>query len=238
MLMANMFLLPLFMQEILGFTATQSGISLMPRVLVMMLITPFVGRFYNKVPPRLVIGVGIVLVALGSINLGGLTLDSGLYDIVVAIMVQGVGFACLFVPLTTLALSRVPRHKLADAAGLNSLVRQVGGAIGLSIFATLLSNHSTTAQAGLAAQFGMTRPEVVERLSRVQAGLMANGMDLPHAHTAALRLMQGMVARQAMVLSFEWVFVLAGGLFLAVIPLLWFLKSVPSGAPAPGHVEV
>ena len=238
MLMANMFLLPLFMQEMLGFTATQSGLSLMPRVLVMMVVTPIVGRIYNKVPPQLVIGIGIVLVALGSINLGWLTLDSGQYDIVVPIMVQGIGFACLFVPLTTLALSRVPRHRLADATGLNSLVRQVGGAIGLSIFATLLTNHRTVAEAGLAQQLGATRPEVAQRLYGIQQGFATGGMDAVDAHATAMRFIEGSVTRQAMVLSFEWVFLLAGALFLAVIPLLWFLKSGPAGAHPPDQLEV
>ena len=58
MLMASMFLLPLFMQELLGFTATQSGLALMPRVLVMMVATPIVGRLYNRVSPRLLVGAG------------------------------------------------------------------------------------------------------------------------------------------------------------------------------------
>src|SRR5207302_6707997 len=60
MLMANMFLLPVFMQEMLGFTATQSGLNMMPRTLVMMAFTPVVGRLYNKVSPRVLVGLGVV----------------------------------------------------------------------------------------------------------------------------------------------------------------------------------
>ena len=66
-LLSSMFLLPVFMQELLGFTAMQSGLALMPRTLVMMAVTPFVGRLYGKVSPRLLIAIGIVLVAAGAV---------------------------------------------------------------------------------------------------------------------------------------------------------------------------
>ena len=129
MLMANMFLLPIFMQELLGFSATQSGIALMPRTLVMMVAVPIVGRLYNRVSPRLLIAVGIAFIAAGSLGQSRLTLQSTERDVVSALAIQGIGFACLFVPLTTVALANIPRHQLSDATGLNSLLRQIGGEI-------------------------------------------------------------------------------------------------------------
>lgn len=235
MLMSNMFLLPLFMQELLGFTATQSGLSLMPRILVMMVVTPIIGRLYNRVAPQLVMGIGVVLVALGSIELSHLTLQSGQPDVIIPIVVQGVGFACLFVPLTTLALSRVPRHKLADATGLNSLVRQVGGAVGLAIFATLLSSHGTVARSGLAAELVATRPAVLQQLQTNAAGLAARGLDSPDAGIAAIGLLERSVSREATVIAFEWVFMLAGVLFLGALPLLFLLRR---GAPPRARQQV
>src|SRR5205807_2875823 len=76
MLMANMFLLPVFMQELLGFTATQSGIALMPRVLVMMMVTPIVGRLYNRVSPRLVVGIGVIAFSIGAYMQSHYTLET------------------------------------------------------------------------------------------------------------------------------------------------------------------
>ena len=66
MLMANMFLLPIFMQEMLGFTATQSGVHMMPRALVMMAVTPIVGRLSNRVSPRVLVGIGVLAFAVGA----------------------------------------------------------------------------------------------------------------------------------------------------------------------------
>ncbi|MFN8064016.1 MAG: DHA2 family efflux MFS transporter permease subunit [Vicinamibacterales bacterium] len=224
MLMANMFLLPIFMQELLGFSAVQSGSALMPRVFVMMLAVPIVGRLYQKTSPQLFIAIGVVLFSTSSWMLSHLTLESGRNDIIVPLIVQGVAFACLFVPLTTLALANVPRHKMADATGLSSLLRQIGGAIGLAIFTTLIGNWAVVARGGIEPHLTMTRPEVWQRMQALQQSFMARGYDAVSAKAAAMRAMGGSVIGQSMVLSFEHIFLLAGGLFLLVLPLTLFLR--------------
>ena len=238
MLMANMFLLPVFMQEVLGFTATQSGMALMPRVIVMMLCTPIVGRLYGHVSSRVLIGIGICLVSAGGFLMSHFTLATNSTQIILAIAVQGVGFSCLFVPLTTTALASIPRNRMPDATGLNSLLRQVGGSIGLAAFATLLARYGTVARATVGAHLDPARPEVAQRLSAMTSGLVARGLDTVTAQAAAFRLMAGSVARQAMVLAFERVFLLAALLFLLVLPLLFFLKTARADGPkAEVHVE-
>jgi DHA2 family multidrug resistance protein len=224
MLMANLFLLPVFMQELLGFTATQSGLSLMPRTLVMMVATPVVGRLYNRVSPRILIAIGVVAFAIGSWMMSRFTLDTGTAQIVHALAWQGVGFACLFVPLTTVALSRIERTKLTDATGLNSLLRQIGGSVGLAIFATLLSRYTTQAKASIAAHISLDSPLATARLSQIQHALVASGLDAASAQQAAPAALAAEVTRQAMVLSFEKVFLLAGIVFLLILPLLLFLR--------------
>jgi DHA2 family multidrug resistance protein len=241
MLMANMFLLPIFMQELLGFSAVQSGFALMPRVIVMMIAVPIVGRIYNAVSPRAFITFGVVLFSVSSWMLSHLTLVSGTSDIVVPLIIQGVAFACLFVPLTTIALSNVERTKLADATGLNSLMRQIGGAVGLAIFATLIGNYAVVARGGIDPHMTLTRPEVWQRMQMLTQGFIARGMDTASARTAALRAMTGSVMAQSTVLSFDHIFILAGGLFLLVLPLLFFLKMPKQDKPAAAgemHMEM
>jgi DHA2 family multidrug resistance protein len=234
MLMANMFLLPIFMQELLGFSAVQSGAALMPRVVVMMVAVPIVGRLYSFFSPQAFIAVGVLLFSISSWMLSHLTLDSGTSDIVVPLIVQGAAFACLFVPLTTVALASIPRHKMADATGLNSLLRQIGGAIGLAIFATLIGNYAVVARGGINPHLTLTRPEVWERLQMLEQGFIARGMDAVSASQAAMRTMYGSVVAQSTVLSFDRIFILAGGLFLLVLPLLLFLRT-PKQEPAATH---
>jgi DHA2 family multidrug resistance protein len=219
MLMANMFLLPVFMQEMLGFTATQSGLHMMPRTLAMMAITPLVGRLYNKVSPRLLVGIGVIAFTVGAWQMSHFTLDTGTPQIVTALVWQGIGFSLLFVPLTTVALSRIPRARLTDATGLNSLLRQIGGSVGLAIFATLLNRSATRARAALASHVSLTSPDALLRLQRIQEALVGRGMD-------------------PQVISFEKVFLLAGICFMAILPLLLFLKVDRSGEAGSHQPEV
>ena len=238
MLIANMFLLPIFMQELLGFTAVQSGVALMPRALVMMLAMPIVGRIYNKLSPRVTIAIGVLLFTGSSWLLSHLTLQSSAHDVTIPLAMQGVAFACLFVPLTTVALASMPRHKLADATGLNSLLRQIGGAIGLAIFATLLGNDAVIARGGIGPHLALTRPIVWQRLQTLQQGFMARGMDAVSAKAAAMRALAGSVYRQSTVLSFDHIFVLAGTLFLLVLPLLIFLRMPDTAVPVKADVHL
>jgi MFS transporter, DHA2 family, multidrug resistance protein len=239
-LMASMFLLPLFMQELLGFTATQSGLSLMPRTLVMLMMMPIVGRLYGRVPARLLVGLGIVFAGIGAYEMSHFSLSTGSGNIIRAIALQGVGFSMMFVPLSATALGNIPRERMADATGLNSLLRQIGGSMGLAIFTTLLSRYSVQAKASIAAHLNPERWEVAGRMASTQKGLMQHGLDSASASMASLQLMVGNVSRQAMVLAFDKLFVLAALLFVVVLPLVYFLKAAPSGGGSheKPHIDV
>lgn len=238
-MMSGMFLLPLFMQELLGFSATQSGLALMPRTLVMIVCMPIVGRIYNRVPPWLLGGFGLLCNGYGQYMLGGLTLQSTSADVISAIMLQGAGMSMMMVPLQTVALSTIPRHKIADATGLSSLMRQLGGSVGLAVFATLLSRYSVQIRSSMSAQILAERPEVLSRMTQTQLGLQARGFDLPTAHALAIKMLGGTVAREAMVMAFEKLFVVGALAFLAVLPLFFMLRQpkLATVAPLP-HVEM
>jgi DHA2 family multidrug resistance protein len=236
-LLASMFLLPLFMQEMLGFTAMQSGLVLMPRVLVMFVATPIVGRLYGRVSARALVAAGVLFIAYGSWMLSHITLATSSTVLIHAVMVQGVGFSLLFVPLTTAALSRIPRDRLADATGLNSLLRQVGASLGLAVFATLLERYGWRARAVLSASLLPDRPEVQDRLAQLAAGFVQRGYDPVTAKTAALQAMAGTVTGQGMVIAFEQVFLLTGIVLLCTLPLLFFLK-VKRDPSQKVHVEL
>lgn len=241
MLMGGMFLLPVFTQELLHFTATQSGVVLLPRTLAMMVASPIVGRLYGRVPAAVLVGIGLVLTAIGNWEMSQVTLMTSSSDLVRPLIVTGVAFAFLFVPLTTAALSRVPRHDLAGAAGVNGFVRQVGGSIGLSVFATLFTRYSLEAKAGIAAHVTELRPEVVAQLAGAKARLVGLGFDAAHAHALAVQGFGGRAAVQGTVAGFDKLFVLQAVVCLAILPLLVFLRTGAAGsssaAPVAVHVE-
>jgi DHA2 family multidrug resistance protein len=187
MLFSQTFLLPVFMQEMLGFTAVQAGLALMPRSLVMMVAMPVVGRLYSKVSPRGTVAFGILLFAGTSYMMSHYTLETGPGDIIAALVLQGIAMSCLWIPLTTVALARVPRDKLTDATGLNALVRQIGGSVGLATFATLIPRYSAQAASALSAHLTLSNPVVEARVRGVAGAMQARGIDPETATTLALR---------------------------------------------------
>jgi DHA2 family multidrug resistance protein len=233
-LMANMFLLPVFMQELLGFTALKSGFALLPRALVMMVATPIVGRLYGRVPPRVLVAIGIACVAAGSWEMGRFTLATTDAGIIATLVLQGVGFSFLFVPLATVALSYVPRVQLADATGLNSVFRQFGGSAGLAIYGTLLEQYTVRATAALAAHVEPYRAATVERISALTAAMSGGGMDRFTARSAALKALAGSVAQQGAVIAFERIFMLTGVVMLLLLPLVLVLRDRAHEAPVGG----
>ena len=236
MLMGSMFLLPVFTQELMRFSATESGVVLLPRTIAMMIASPFVGRLYNKISPALLVGFGIVLTAVGCWMQADISLATGTGDLLWPLAVTGFGFAFLFVPITTAALSNIARHELAGAAGVNSFIRQVGGSIGLSIFATLFTRYATQASHALGDGVTALRPEVAAQLAAQKAALIARGFSSEVATAIATRAFGGRAALQGTVISFDKTFILQTIAFVVVIPLLIFLR-VPRAAE-PAHVEL
>lgn len=217
----------------------QSGLALMPRALTMMVAMPIVGRIYNTVSPRVTVAFGVVLFSISAYMMSHYTLDTTQRDIILVLILQGVAFACLFIPLTTVALAAIPRQKLPDATGLNSLLRQIGGSLGLAIFASLIPRYTENGISSISAHIRLDRPDVAARLAAMTRSFELRGYDHNTAMGAAERALGGLVARQAMVLVFEKLFLVSGIAFLLVLPLLIFLKS-PDHGEAPkidAHIE-
>jgi len=238
MLMSVTFLLPLFMQTLLGFSATQSGLALMPRSLSMLVVMPIVGRIYNKISPRIVVAFGILLFAYTAWLMGHYTLATSARGIVNVLILQGIAFSCLFIPLTTVALATIPRHRLPDATGLNSLLRQTGGSVGLAVFATLLTRFAIKARDAMLPSLTADRPMVLARLAGIRRMLEARGMSSAAAQSTAARMLDGQIRQQAMVMSFEKLFYLSGICFLCVLPLVFFLRAPKSAEKIDVHVEM
>jgi MFS transporter, DHA2 family, multidrug resistance protein len=236
MLTGSLFLLPVFTQELMRFTATQAGVVLLPRTIAMMIASPIVGRLYNRFRPSLLVGFGLAMAALGCWLQSDINLQTSTADLRLPLAITGVGFAFLFVPLITAALSNIPRHEMAGAAGVNSFVRQVGGSIGLTIFANLFTTYSRVASQGLAQGVTALRPEVADRVLGLKAALVARGASVEFANVVSERGLSGRVLVQGAVIGFDKTFILQTIAFVVVMPLLLFLRVKRTKAaqgPAP-----
>jgi DHA2 family multidrug resistance protein len=234
-LYGSLFLLPLFLQNLLGYSAMLSGLALMPRSLAMAVVMPIGGRFYNKLGPRFLVGLGLVVSAYSFWALGQLTTDMGFWDIFFPQMWQGVGFSLIFVALSTAALATIDKPKMTAATGLYNVVRQVFGSVGIAVAATQLTTHTAIYRAELVTHMGTTQMVQAHHFIEMTAAAMRHrGLDALSATQRALAILDLRVTRQAATLAYNHVFLLVTALFAISVPLVFLLKSARTG----GHAEI
>jgi DHA2 family multidrug resistance protein len=233
-LYGSLFLLPLFLQELLGYPAETSGLALMPRSLAMGVVMPIAGWFYNRLGPRILVASGLVVSAFSFWELSHLTIEVGFWDVFVPQVWQGVGFSLIFVALSTAALAAISKAKMTAAAGLYNVVRQVFGSVGIAAAATILTTSASRYHDVLATHLTMYDATTRRWLAGVTGAMQRQGASDYTAHRRALDLLNINVTRQAVVLAYNHVFLLIAGLFMAVVPLVFLLRA----APADGGREV
>ena len=224
-LYASLFLLPLFLQQQLGYPAFNSGLALMPRSAAMALAMPLSGRLYNRLGPRPLIGAGLLINVYSFLELSRLTLDAGFMDIFFPQLWQGIGFGLIFVALSTAALSCIDKPEMTAASGLYNVVRQVFGSVGIAISATMLTHSETTYHGVLAEHLTPSRDVVGQWLATVAGGLHAAGIQTGEATSTALRMLDVETTRQATMLAYNHVFLHLTALFFLCLPLVFLLRQ-------------
>lgn len=227
----SLFLLPLFLQRLLGYPAMDAGLALMPRSAMMAILMPIGGRLYNRLGPRVLVASGLVVSAYSFWALSHLTSTVGYWDVFFPQMWQGVGFSLIFVALSTAALAAIPKPKMTAATGLYNVVRQVAGSVGIAIAANSLADNTTRYAADLLGNVSATSPHGQRWLSTVAGGMMARGADPVSAQSMAQRLLFGNVIRQAQVLAYNHVFQVVAGTFALVLPMVLMLRKAKGAEP-------
>lgn len=235
-LYGGVFLFPLFAQGILGFTPTETGLVMMPGGIATGFSALVCGMMLNgakpKADPRVLIGIGVSLFAVSMWIMGHLSTAAGVDDVRFALLVRGFGLGLLFVPINNVAYASIKPSEAQQAAGLINLSRQLGGAFGIALLANYVSRHTEYHRVDLIAAITPGGLLTEGRLNMLTQGFLSRGMDLQHAHQAALQILNGQVQRQAAMLSFNdsWMFVLI--VFALVSPAILLLRRPkPSAAP-------
>ena len=141
----------------------------------------------------------------------------------------------LFVPLTTIAMDRIPREKMGYATSLFNLMRNIGGSIGIATTGTMLARHSQATTAMLGANVTPYDPTSQSMMYQFRAAFLAAGSDAVTATNRAYAALFGLVQRQATMVAFVGIFQLMGVIFIALIPLVLLMKRPKSGGGAIGH---
>lgn len=233
-LYGSVFILPLFLQQLHGFTAWQTGKVILPGAIASAVTMAVVGRNAPRLDARATIPLGAGLFFASMLMMSRLTLDSGADDMFWPLILRGVGLGLNFVPLTGASMADVPTNRLAQGTGMFNLTRQLGGSLGIAIMATLLSRYQKVEKAVLSESVGSYGAETLARLGAITRGLVVRGIDAATARQQALLIVDRQLAAQASVMAFSKIYLLSGILLLCALPLLLFFRTGKARGLGPG----
>ncbi|HEX4297886.1 MAG TPA: DHA2 family efflux MFS transporter permease subunit [Devosia sp.] len=222
------YIYPLFLGRIRGYDSMMIGETLFVSGLAMFLTAPIAGVLSNKMDLRVMLMFGFILFAAGTWSATQITDDWSFAELLVPQILRGVGLMLCMVPINNLALGTLPPQKLKGASGLFNLTRNLGGAVGLALINTVLSNRTVLHVERLSEGINLGNPATVAQYNSMSANDTANGLD---GATAAIQQLGQMVQKQAYVLSFIDVFMLLTLLF-GLLALGALLMNKPAPAPA------
>jgi DHA2 family multidrug resistance protein len=219
-------ILPLFFQNVLNMGPWDAGLALLPGAVATMFSMLVAPRLLTIIGSRASIIAGMLIFALGAWWMGGLDQTAGYWNIFWPRAMQGFALGFIFVPLTTVTLAQIPNSEMAGATGIFTLLRQLGGGIGIAALELLIQLRQDYDQQLLAANVSLHNPNVAQYLNAA-----AN-------KAQALAYLGQQVALNATVLAYDYAFRVCALVFVVAIPMVLLLRKPKAGSgAAPVHLE-
>ena len=223
-LYASIAILPQFLQSMMGYTAFLSGYSMMPRGLGSLLSMVIVANISNKISNRLMVVIGLSLIGTGGLVLGFLNLQIASINIMIPNFLMGMGMGLAMIPIINLSVDTLRNDQMTNASGIQNLLKTIGGAIGTSLVATMLSRFAQMHQYMMVGKLSELNSVYMERLQSTAAAL-SQYTELSVANYMAQTTLYKQLVQQSTLWAFIDSFRIFGLLCFIIIPLLLFIKS-------------
>ena len=226
-LYGSTFIIPLYTQGSLGWTAQQSGALMVPAALTTAFMMPLIGQLLQRgVKQQYLVALGMFIFCMYS--LWGyliLTPDTGKDAFFWMLILRGFGMGMLFIPITTMSLSTLKGQQIGQGASFTGMMRQLGGSFGIAIITTFMAHQNVVHRNDLITHLQSSSASVQQRITGMQHNYMAKGMTSDRALHTAYQAMDFMVMKQAAVLSYMDVFMFIGIIFFCCIPFILVVKG-------------
>lgn len=216
------FIIPLYVQATLGWTATQAGMLLIPSAITTAFMMPMIGKILQRgVPQQYLVAGGMVIFFFFCFwGYKVLTPNTGQENFFWMLIMRGMGMGMLFIPITALSLSTLKGRQIGDGAAFTGMMRQLGGSFGIAVITTFMAHTNMTHRGNLVNHLNVTDPDVQNSVLALQQGFIAKGHSANIALQEAYRSLEYSVTRQAQILSYMDVFLYTGIAFLICIPFV------------------
>ena len=230
-LYGSTFIIPLYTQSILGWTALQSGALMIPAALTTAFMMPIIGRLLTRgAKQQVLVALGLFIFFIYSFwGYKLLTPDTGKDAFFWMLIVRGAGLGLLFIPITSLSLSTLKGAQIGQGAAFTGMMRQLGGSFGVAAITTFIANQNMFYRSDLVSKLDVNSLQVQQRIAALKANFIAKGMTPDQALASAYKILDFSVMKQATVLSYMDVFLYLGIMFLICIPFILFIKERKGG---------
>ncbi len=234
-LYASAVLIPQFAQAQLGYTATWAGLVLAPGAVVLVMLIPVAGKILDHVAAKYVIAAGGLALGCALLFSMNLVPDLDFKELAIMRAAQTAALALLFVPISTIAYSTLPREQNGDAAALFSMARNVFGGLGISISTALITDHEQARQSRLIDNLSPVNQPYQELLQHVQQALHDSGQSMAQAIQNAPGEIFQMLQTQAAILAYNDVFLITACMSFVLIPTALLMSGVKAKASGGAH---
>jgi DHA2 family multidrug resistance protein len=227
-------ILPLYFQEVLGYTAFTAGLVVGPRGIGSFIGSPMVGFLGTRIDQRKLLCAGFIGFGVCSLIFGTVNLDIGPYTLLIPIMVTGFALSFVFVPLATLSTSTLSREEMGNATGLFNMLRNIGGSIGIAMATTALIRRAAQHQVEIGANLDPSN-FVLQQKSRALAGYLGHFLGRPGAMPGSYGMIYDLMEQQSALKAYVDVFRWTALLAFFCAGAVWLFKKPPKNvAPPPG----
>jgi DHA2 family multidrug resistance protein len=229
-------ILPLYYQEILGYTAFTAGLVVSPRGIGSVVGSPVIGFLGSRIDNRKLMCVGFIGIAICSYIFGSVDLGIGPYTLLIPILVTGFALTIVWVPLATMAVSTISNREMGNATGLFNMLRNIGGSIGVAMATTALIRRADVHQTYLAEHLAPSGPALQQKSAMI-AGYLGHRIGPAGARPGSFGLLYGQLVQQSSLLAYIDVFRWTAILALICAACAWLFKKPPQHAAPPQGVH-
>ncbi|MBM4141076.1 MAG: DHA2 family efflux MFS transporter permease subunit, partial [Nitrospira sp.] len=224
-LFGSLILQPIYVQTLMGYTATHAGLVLVPGGVASMITMPIVGRLVTKINPKGILAFGIITCAYSSYLMSKFNLYADFFSIALPRMIMGIGMGATVIPLIVLAFATIKKEDMGNATAIYNFLRNIGGSFGVAFVTTILSRRAQFHQSHLVEH--LTPFDINYQIASQQSAqiLQYRGFESSLSQHGGLGVIYKELLRQASMMSFNDAFYLIGIILICVIPLVLLMKK-------------
>ncbi|MDD5455909.1 MAG: MFS transporter, partial [Candidatus Margulisbacteria bacterium] len=202
-LFGGIFLLPLFLQQLMGLDEIQSGLILLPGSLVVAMMLPIVGRLSDKSSPKLMSIFGLICLVIFMYMYRNINVSMSAWDIILPTLVRGVGMSFLMAPIMVLAVNSVPKNKTSMASAMLNIIQQIGGAVGIAALSTILNNRLAFHLNVIGNDMNLNSPALTGAMKNIAAHVHSLGYNQYQSMLASKTIFSKHIYQSAAVSGFQ-----------------------------------